>query len=253
MPTASLPTASLSPAGRTSPDLGLPVGTFESGPELLPSSAALQRHGTTTALLGTARPPAGRLTAAFATSPRGASHLTRPSPPGAPRLPSRGTPSSTPAPRTPTASLARSLSAATTEHPGSALLAPTRPPVQSPSDPAPDTGPPLTVVAQRARGFLGNHRPLPPVPQRPATSLPQRPATPLPQEPPPPDDPPSAPTAASAGPVPPTEPAPSATPAKLSPPELDTLAQQLLDPMMRRIRNELLLDRERRGRRGDWR
>lgn len=259
-------------AGRTATDTGPEAAAPSSMVGL--AAAPVQRHSPTTALLGSGDASVGLLTAPArersllgrpGTAPRstagplvtgaaaGPDRSTHPADPGAPNLPRSGTPSSasvqraagttgSPSPRT----LDRMNTARGPGPAGAALL--TTPAPAAPVNPIADAG----VIAQRARMTIGSHRPLPPIPQRPAAENAE--------EPPPPADPGPSPAAVPEQPAQPpaAQPAQPAQPiqpdtAALSPPELDRLAQQLLDPMLRRIRNEFLLDRERRGRRGDWR
>lgn len=225
------------------------------------------------ALLGIGRTPLGLITSPLGTPPAGSVSATPGAPragspaatsprapsappgPGAPALPGRATPSAATANGSQDPGLPH-LTAVTGE------LAHTAGEALGPAPTLPSSAPRLVPVAQRVR--IGGHRRRT-VPNRPAPQPPTvlRPAAPTNDAPPPPDDPvapvqdspaePPAPPMNSPVQQQPQQGPEHTVPTELSSTELDRLAQQLLHPMLRRIRGELLLDRERRGRRGDWR
>ncbi|QGH68612.1 hypothetical protein [Pseudactinotalea sp. HY158] len=242
---ASSRTARTTAPGTTAPG-PMPPGTTA----LLTRTASIQRTAPESRPLlfapGTSLPLAGAMT----TLQRSGTPLDEPA-----SLPLTTDTASPPSPLSPAAPLSPSASSSFTPDspvslarsvPPGAVLAGPVPPVQHTARPSPRPAEALDVVQRApARGPSRPSSPPPrPLPQPPQP--PQRPETAAPADPPPtgtPSGPESQQPTAEEG----------AARAEMAPQELDLLAGQLLDPLLRRLRQELLLDRERRGHRVDRR
>ncbi|WP_456819085.1 hypothetical protein [Cellulomonas sp. URHB0016] len=127
----------------------------------------------------------------------------------------------------------------------------------APVDTVAAPGPSTTSVVQRAAVVQRSEAPAsmdvvqPPTPAPPAPPEPPAPVQRADATPPPPPPPPAATPDAAAAPAAPGAPGAGGPFASASAADLDELARRLTAPMLRRMRGQLLVDRERRGMRAD--